>query len=158
MKPLFAVWCAGVLVAGMTTVAAAQTGSSGQATTQAQNQQAPAQKPLTWGPYFVDANGDGVCDNWPGPGRRWGGQGRGMGGRWIAQGGQAGVQGTQGAQQRPLTWGPYFVDANGDGVCDNWPGPGRRWGGQGRGMGGRWRAAVPQGGAGQGNQPQRPPQ
>ena len=51
------------------------------------------------GRNFVDANGDGLCDNY--------GTGTGR--------------------------GQYFVDANGDGVCDNYgtgPGCGR---GQGRG-------------------------
>lgn len=43
-------------------------------------------------PNWVDANGDGICDN----------QGTGAGRR------------NQGATR------PNFVDANGDGICDNW--------------------------------------
>ena len=51
---------------------------------------------------FVDANGDGICDNigtrvGTGVGRGAGGSGQG---RWAGK-------------------GPNFVDANGDGVCDN---------------------------------------
>ena len=73
---------------------------------------------------FVDADGDGVCDN-AGLGRMWG-QGAG---------------------------GAAFVDANGDGVCDNWAdadgdgindnaprpqdGTGMKHGRMGRGRGGR---------------------
>ena len=61
---------------------------------------------------FVDADGDGVCDNWGSGNQRLRTPGCGLG---------------QGAG---------FVDADGDGVCDNWNGQGagvQR--GQGRGLG-----------------------
>ena len=61
---------------------------------------------------FVDADGDGVCDNWGSGNQRLRTPGCGLG---------------QGAG---------FVDADNDGVCDNWNGQGagvQR--GQGRGLG-----------------------
>ena len=64
------------------------------------------------GRNFVDADGDGACDNWSSGNQRLRTPGCGLG---------------QGAG---------FVDADGDGVCDNWNGQGagvQR--GQGRGLG-----------------------
>ena len=58
------------------------------------------------GRNFVDADGDGVCDNCGT------GMGRGAGGQGLG-----------------------FVDADGDGICDNYgTGAGRGAGGQGRGF------------------------
>ena len=64
------------------------------------------------GRNFVDADGDGVCDNW------------GSGNQRLRTPGCG------------LSQGAGFVDADGDGVCDNWNGQGagvQR--GQGRGLG-----------------------
>ena len=61
---------------------------------------------------FVDADGDGVCDNWGSGNQRLRTPGCGLG------------------------QGQGFIDADGDGVCDNWNGQGagvQR--GQGRGLG-----------------------
>lgn len=65
---------------------------------------------------FVDENGDGVCDTYldrtpaqDGTGNRWGGQSA-AGQQGI---GRQAVRGGQGAA------GANFVDADGDGVCDN---------------------------------------
>jgi hypothetical protein len=85
-----------------------------------QEQQTPQQR--FWGPRFVDANGDGICDNL-GQGGRGTGRGRAAGGGW----------------------GPAFVDANGDGICDNLAQGGRGMG-RGRAAGGGWgrgRGATP---------------
>ncbi len=80
--------------------------------------QATAAQQRAWGPAFVDANGDGICDNLA--------QGsRGMGRGRAAGGGR----------------GPAFVDADGDGVCDNLAQAGAGYG-RGRGAAGRagrWR-------------------
>jgi hypothetical protein len=70
---------------------------------------------------FVDENGDGVCDTYldrtpaqDGTGSQWGGQGaagqQGIGRQGV---GRQGAMGGQGAA------GTNFVDADGDGVCDN---------------------------------------
>jgi len=48
---------------------------------------------------FVDANGDGICDNWQNKSFYGGQQGNGNGQRIRLR---------------------SFVDANGDGICDNW--------------------------------------
>ncbi|WP_125115251.1 hypothetical protein [Agathobaculum sp. Marseille-P7918] len=55
------------------------------------------------GQYFVDANGDGVCDNC--------GTGRGQ---YFVDADGDGVCDNCGTGR-----GQYFVDADGDGVCDN---------------------------------------
>jgi len=86
-------------------------------------QQQPTQQRM-WGPRFVDANGDGICDF-------YGQGGRGMGRGRAAGGG----------------WGPAFVDANGDGMCDNYPQGGVGYG-RGRAAGGgsgrgRFMSVVP---------------
>ena len=71
------------------------------------------------GRNFVDANGDGVCDNY--------GTGTGRGQYFVDANGD-GVCDNYGTG---CGRGQYFVDANGDGVCDNYgTGCGR---GQGRG-------------------------
>ena len=71
------------------------------------------------GHNFVDANGDGVCDNY--------GTGTGRGQYFVDANGD-GVCDNYGTG---CGRGQYFVDANGDGVCDNYgTGCGR---GQGRG-------------------------
>lgn len=70
---------------------------------------------------FVDADGDGVCDN--------AGQGRlGAGPRQSAQGMQGNRTGMSGARRagmgqgmgQSMGQGAGFVDANGDGQCDLW--------------------------------------
>lgn len=94
--------------------------ASDMAWAQAQPQRPTVQQPAAaqqrqWGPRFVDANGDGICDY-------YGQGGRGMGRGRAAGGG----------------WGSAFVDATGDGICDNY-----RRGGAGYGRGwGRGRGAV----------------
>ena len=104
-------------------------------TASAQTAQPTPTTPVTAGACangnFVDANSDGVCDNAPrdGSGMQYGqAQGRGgMQGRGM-QNGQGIAQGTgQGAN---------FVDANNDGVCDNFgTAQGMQGRGQGRGQG-----------------------
>lgn len=64
---------------------------------------------------YVDANGDGVCDNY--------GTGRGQGMYYVDANGD-GVCDNYGTGRGQ---GMYYVDANGDGVCDNY--------GMGRGAG-----------------------
>ena len=56
------------------------------------------------GRNFVDANGDGVCDNY--------GTGRGQ---YFVDADGDGVCDNYGTGR-----GQYFVDADGDGVCDNY--------------------------------------
>lgn len=89
----------------------------------------PAGNGKAQGAAWVDANNDGVCDNYEnglrqgrGPGKGQGqafhnGRGRGNGkGQGVAAGrGQARGNG----QGRFNGRGPAFVDANNDGVCDN---------------------------------------
>ena len=85
--------------------------------------------PRNQGPAFVDADGDGVCDNYTAGGR----------GQGAKQGRGQGVRSGRGT-------GSNFVDADNDGVCDNRTaqksaarrGTGRcnrRGGGMGRGAG-----------------------
>ena len=70
-----------------------------------------------YGRGYVDADGDGVCDNY--------GTGCGRGQYFVDADGD-GICDNCGTGR-----GQYFVDANGDGVCDNYgTGCGR---GQGRG-------------------------
>ena len=76
--------------------------------------QTEVQKQTFQGPRFVDADGDGVCDN-----NRKGKRGR----RHNGQGGQGGQ-------------GKNFVDKDGDGVCDNYNNSrGNRGRGRGNGTG-----------------------
>lgn len=115
----------------------------------------PAVEPA--GQRFIDADGDGVCDNYngtqPGGGKGYGngaGQGAGFvdadgdgicdnygnrpadgtGNKYGQNNGQGQGQGN-GAGQGQGQGGGY-VDANGDGVCDNYNGQGK---GQGGGRG-----------------------
>ena len=108
--------------------------------------QAPAAAPA-WGPGFVDANGNGICDRFEARGSRrgagWGvafgprfgqtaaasGPGfvdanaNGICDRFEAQGRPAGpgwARGRGGRPGRTGTWGPGFVDANGNGICDRY--------------------------------------
>jgi hypothetical protein len=96
----------------------------------AQKPAAPAQATTSVGPNFVDANGDGICDNYQ-TGTRRGRMGTARGGYGPGDGsGNRGV-------------GPNFVDANGDGICDNNQAGGRQGragaagGGNGAGRGPR---------------------
>ena len=68
------------------------------------------------GRYFVDADGDGICDN---AGSRC---------AYVDADGD-GVCDVCGAAHAQSGGGRYFVDADGDGVCDNYQS------GQGRGCG-----------------------
>ncbi|HOC19526.1 MAG TPA: hypothetical protein PKK95_14740 [Vicinamibacterales bacterium] len=43
------------------------------------------------------------------------------------------MRGRRFADRSASGWGPAFLDRDGDGVCDHYPGPGRR--GQGRRLG-----------------------
>ena len=93
---------------------------------------------------FVDADGDGVCDNW-GSGNqrlRTPGCGLGQGAGFVDADGDGVCDNWGSGNQRLRTpgcglgQGAGFVDADGDGVCDNWNGQGagvQR--GQGRGLG-----------------------
>ncbi len=91
----------------------------------------------TRGPNYVDADGDGVCDNRPACG-----QGKGRRGGYVDANGD-GICDNQGAGARGQRNGQGgarrgYVDADGNGVCDN-QGLGdqhrRRGHGQGRGQG-----------------------
>ena len=77
---------------------------------QAPQDQAPqAQAPAARQGNYVDANNNGVCDNYGTDLQGQGGNRQGKGGGQNAQG-----KGVQGSAQ-----GQSFADANGDGVCDN---------------------------------------
>lgn len=96
----------------------------------AQTPAAPAQATTSVGASFVDANGDGICDNYQ-TGTRRGRVGTARGGYGPGDGtGNRGV-------------GANFVDANGDGICDNYPAGARQGragaagGGNGAGRGPR---------------------
>jgi hypothetical protein len=97
----------------------------GQQQQSAQPQAVPQSPAGSWGPRFIDSDGDGVCDYWFGRG----------GGRRAAN--------------RSVTgWGQRFVDQNGDGVCDNFPGPGRAV--QGPAVAGQGAGTVGRSGGGRG--------
>jgi hypothetical protein len=116
------------LFAAMTIIASAQTTDKSQVQTG---------KGRAAGNAWVDANKDGVCDNYEN-GTRMGrkaysagenqtamargagkGQGQGMhAGNGRAQGRGKGVAAGKG-QARGKGQGPAFVDANNDGICDN---------------------------------------
>jgi hypothetical protein len=87
---------------------------------------------------FVDEDGDGVCDNCgagSGQGPHGPGYGNGAGQNFVDEDGD-GVCDNCGQGNGPMA---NFVDANGDGVCDNMgqnAGQGR---GQGQGLGGGFR-------------------
>ena len=76
-----------------------------------------------WGRYFVDGDGDGICDNCGS--HHWCATDGTECGRYFADGNGDGC-------------GRYFVDANGDGICDNYADNGTCGHGQGyrRGHGG----------------------
>jgi hypothetical protein len=81
-------------------------------------------------PNFVDENGDGVCDNCGaggGQGPYGPGYGQGSGPNFVDEDGD-GICDNCGQGQGPMA---NFVDADGDDVCDNMG----QNGGQGRGMG-----------------------
>jgi len=70
------------------------------------------------GPNYVDENGDGICDNsGAGIGRR----GRGAGNQARGRGFRRGLRDGKGPINRAGTAKPNYVDANGDGICDNFP-------------------------------------
>jgi len=114
----------------LTVIASAQTG--GQAGK-------PAGQGNAQGAAWVDANNDGVCDNFTGGTRQGRGPGNGQGqaactgrgpghgkgqgfhnGQGKGQGTAAGAgQGRGSGQGRFNGRGPAFADANNDGVCDN---------------------------------------
>ena len=76
------------------------------------------------GQNWVDADGDGVCDNWASGGRHQ---------NWVDADGD-GVCDNWALGGRHQNW----VDADGDSVCDNWASGGCRGRGWGRTSG--WRA------------------
>lgn len=85
------------------------------------------------GPNFVDADGDGICDNCGVPHRR--GMGAGCGRNFVDADGDGVCDNCGIVHQRGMGAGAgkYFVDADGDGICDNY---GTRQGqGQGAGCG-----------------------
>ena len=84
------------------------------------------------GQYFVDADGDGICDNL-GTGKGQGGPGKGQ---YFVDADGDGIcdnLGTGKGQGGPGK-GEYFVDADGDGTCDNLN-TGKGQGGPGKGLG-----------------------
>ena len=79
---------------------------------------APVTQPTAAGQCvnFVDADGDGVCDNAGQQlGQRSGAVNGQRGGQQIGRSGQQGMRGTGLGQNANGS----FVDADGDGVCDN---------------------------------------
>ena len=76
------------------------------------------------GPNYVDANGDGICDNIgtrvAKAGHR---RGKGYGARNQAKGKdfRRGLRDGKGPINRAGAAKPNYVDANGDGICDNFP-------------------------------------
>ena len=78
---------------------------------------------------FVDADGDGICDN-------YGTNGCGLGAGYVDADGD-GICDNYGTNGCGL--GAGYVDADGDGICDNYGTNGCGRGGRGRGCGRRWR-------------------
>ena len=72
------------------------------------------------GPDYVDANGDGICDN---IGARIGRRGKGYaaGKQGKGKGFRRGLRDGKGSINRAGVAKPNYVDANGDGICDNFP-------------------------------------
>ena len=74
------------------------------------------------GTNYVDENGDGICDNIgarvdrPGYGR---GKGYGAGNQAGGKGFRRGLRDGKGPINRAGVAKPNYVDANGDGICDN---------------------------------------
>lgn len=102
------------------------------ATAQTTNQtNAPAGQGRNQGTAWVDANNDGICDNFekgtPAAKGRMNGQRAGKGnmqhrGQGIARGngqGRSSGQGRGNGQGRFNGKGPNFIDADKDGICDN---------------------------------------
>ena len=94
------------------------------------------------GAGFVDADGDGICDNWSGAS----GQSQGQGAGYVDANGDGVCDNWSGAAGQGQGWGHHgcgagcaYVDADGDGVCDNWngAGAGAGWGHHGGGHHGR---------------------
>ncbi len=94
-----------VALAMMTVVAFGQDNQQVKATDEVQT---GTQTQVWRGPFFVDDNNNGICDNFENGTRRGRGQGRNARGR-------------------------YFVDADNDGICDNFQSGNRL--GRGRGLG-----------------------
>lgn len=63
---------------------------------------------MGYGRYYVDANGDGICDNYA--------SGTGYGRYYV----DANGDGVCDNYASGMGYGRYYVDANGDGVCDNY--------------------------------------
>lgn len=115
--------------------------ASAQTTTQTDK---PASQGKTQGTAWVDANNDGVCDNYESGARQGRGQGNRQGqavhngrgrancnGQGVAAGRGQGRGNGQGVaagtgQGRHNGQGPAFVDANKDGVCDNLAATGKK--------------------------------
>jgi len=74
------------------------------------------------GPNYVDQNGDGICDNTGAgvdrPGYRRG-KGYGAGKQARGKGLRKGLRDGKGSINRAGVAKPNYVDADGDGVCDN---------------------------------------
>jgi len=68
------------------------------------------------GPDYVDQNGDGICDN---IGSRIGRRGRGAGNQARGRGFRRGLRDGKGPINRAGVAKPNYVDADGDGICDN---------------------------------------
>ena len=76
------------------------------------------------GPNYVDQNGDGICDHVGSKIARFGPRhGRGYGARCQAagKGFRRGLRDGKGPINRAGVAKPNYVDANGDGICDNFP-------------------------------------
>lgn len=84
-------------------------------------------------PNFVDEDGDGVCDNCAagGQGRRGPRAGYGSGANFVDEDGDGVCDNCGQGLGNPNAPRPNFIDADGDGVCDNMGANG----GQGRQMG-----------------------
>lgn len=105
----------------MTVVAFGQNNQQGKATKKAQTE-AKANLGQKGGANYVDADKDGVCDNYKSGTRQGKGQGKGtMQGKGKRNGNGQGTCNGQGpkGQGKGQGQGPNFVDADKDGVCDN---------------------------------------
>ena len=74
------------------------------------------------GPNYVDANGDGICDNIGTRVAKAGhrrGKGYGAGNQARGKGFRRGLRDGKGPINRAGAAKPNYVDANGDGICDN---------------------------------------
>jgi hypothetical protein len=98
----------GLALLAATTLVSAQT-------TATTNEQANAPKK---GQFYVDNNNDGVCDNFGSRQGRTARQGKGQG---VCNGqGQGLRQGKGNGQGQGKGQGRNFIDANKDGICDNY--------------------------------------